>query len=167
MKKNIQKKLLKLNNFYKAESKTSMKVYFLLFQFFNVNVMESNKTKAKYQEWLSPEVIHIATLNWLSELKFIKDENLFFDDLIKSYTLQLIEAKNFKKGQVIINELNDIKKETKQILEVVSMHEKALQILVDGIDQIKEEEAYRKEHLRLIIDVNNFQKKHREIKKRI
>jgi len=47
------------------------------------------------------------------------------------------------------------------------MHEKALQILVDGIDQIKEEEAYRKEHLRLIIDVSNFQKKHREIKKRI
>ena len=46
--------------------------------------MESNKTKAKYQEWLSPEIIHKATLNWLSELKFIKDENLFFDDLIKS-----------------------------------------------------------------------------------
>jgi hypothetical protein len=129
--------------------------------------MESNKTKAKYQEWLSPEIIHKATLNWLSELNFIKDENLFFDDLIKSYTLQLIEAKHFNEGKVITDELKEIKKETNRILEVVTMHEKALQILVDGIDQIKEEEAYRKEHLRLIIDVSNFQKKHREIKKRI
>jgi len=129
--------------------------------------MESNKTKAKYQEWLSPEIIHKATLNWLSELNFIQDENLFFDDLIKSYTLQLIEAKHFNEGKVITDELKEIKKETNRILEVVTMHEKALQILVDGIDQIKEEEAYRKEHLRLIIDVSNFQKKHREIKKRI
>jgi hypothetical protein len=129
--------------------------------------MEPNKIKGKYQEWLSPEIIHKATLNWLSELNFIKDENLFFDDLIKSYTLQLIEAKHFNEGKVITDELKEIKKETNRILEVVTMHEKALQILVDGIDQIKEEEAYRKEHLRLIIDVSNFQKKHREIKKRI
>ena len=129
--------------------------------------MESNKTKAKYQEWLSPGIIHKATLNWLSELNFIQDENLFFDDLIKSYTLQLIEAKHFNEGKVITDELKEIKKETNRILEVVTMHEKALQILVDGIDQVKEEEAYRKEHLRLIIDVSNFQKKHREIKKRI
>jgi hypothetical protein len=121
--------------------------------------MEPNKTKGKYQEWLSPEIIHKATLNWLSELNFIKDENLFFDDLIKSYTLQLIEAKHFNEGKVITDELKEIKKETNRILEVVTMHEKALQILVDGIDQIKEEEAYRKEHLRLIIDVSNFQKK--------
>jgi hypothetical protein len=129
--------------------------------------MEPNKIKGKYQEWLSPEIIHKATLNWLSELNFIKDENLFFDDLIKSYTLQLIEAKHFNEGKVITDELKEIKKETNRILEVVTMHEKALQILVDGIDQVKEEEAYRKEHLRLIIDVSNFQKKHREIKKRI
>jgi len=129
--------------------------------------MESNKTKAKYQEWLSPEIIHKATLNWFSELNFIQDENLFFDDLIKSYTLQLIEAKHFNEGKVITDELKEIKKETNRILEVVTMHERALQILVDGIDQVREEEAYRKEHLRLIIDVSNFQKKHRETKKRI
>lgn len=129
--------------------------------------MESKKTTAKYQEWLSPEIIHNASLKWLSELKFIKDENSFFDDLIKSYTLQLIDSKHFKESKVIIDELNSIKKETDKILEVVTMHEKALQILVDGIDQIKEEEAYRKEHLRLIIDVSNFEKKHRDVKTRV
>lgn len=129
--------------------------------------MESKKTTAKYQEWLSPEIIHDASLKWLSELKFIKDENSFFDDLIKSYTLQLIDSKNFKESKIIIDELNSIKKETDKILEVVTMHEKALQILVDGIDQLKEEEAYRKEHLRLIIDVSNFEKKHRDVKTRV
>ena len=47
------------------------------------------------------------------------------------------------------------------------MHERALEILEDDIDQIKEEEAYRKDHLRLIIDVSNFQKRHRDLKKQV
>lgn len=129
--------------------------------------METKQFKAKYQEWLSPEIIHNASLNWLSEIKFIKDENLFFDDLIKSYTLQLIDSKHFNDSNVVIDELKAFKKETNNILEIVTMHEKALEILVDGIDQIKEEEAYRKEHLKLIITVSDFQKKYRHLKKRI
>jgi hypothetical protein len=129
--------------------------------------METNQSKAKYQEWLSPEIIHKATLNWLSEIEFIKDEQLFFDDLIKSYTLQLIDSKHFKKSKVIVDELKAFEKETENIFGVVKAHERALKILVDGIDQIKEEEAYRKEHLRLIIDVSNFQNDYRAIKKQV
>lgn len=124
------------------------------------------KTK-KYQEWLSPKIIHKASLNWLSEIEFIKDEQLFFDDLIKSYTLQLIDSKHFKKSKRIIDELKAFEKETNDILKKVKMHERALEILVDGIDQIKEEEAYKRDHLSLIIEVSNFQKKYRATKKEV
>ena len=130
-------------------------------------MMKTKETKAKYQEWLSPEIIHKGSLNWLSELKFIKDEQLFFDDLIKSYTLQLIESKHYKKSKDIIDKLNELKKDTKTIIGIVQAHEHDLKILVDGIDQLKEEEAYRKEHLRLIIDVSNFLEKYRGIKKQV
>ena len=85
----------------------------------------------------------------------------------ESYTLQLIDSKHFNESKVVIDELKAFEKEVKNILEVVTMHERALEILVDDIDQIKEEEAYRKEHLRLIIDVSNFQKKHRDLKKQV
>ena len=134
---------------------------------FKTNMMETKETKAKYQEWLSPEIIHKGSLNWLSELKFIKDEQLFFDDLIKSYTLQLIESKHYKKSKDIIDKLNELKKDTKTIIGIVQAHEHDLKILVDGVDQLTEEEAYRKEHLRLIIDVSNFLEKYRGIKKQV
>ena len=130
-------------------------------------MMETKETKAKYQEWLSPEIIHKASLDWLSELRFIKDEQLFFDDLIKSYTLQLIESKHYKKSKDIIDKLNELKKDTKTIMGIVQAHEHDLKILVDGVDQLTEEEAYRKEHLRLIIDVSNFLEKYRGIKKQV
>ncbi|WP_338359477.1 hypothetical protein [Yeosuana marina] len=129
--------------------------------------MQTNQSTSKYQEWLSPEIIHKATLNWLSEIEFIRDEQLFFDDLIKSYTIQLVDSKHFKKSKVIVDELKAFDKETNNILKEVKGHERALDILVDGIDQIKEEEAYRKEHLRLIIDVSNFQNNYRAIKKQV
>lgn len=129
--------------------------------------MKTVKPEAKYQEWLSPDTIHKTSLNWLSEIEFIKDEQLFFNDLIKSYTLQLIDSKHFKKSQEITDKLKTFEKETDDMLKTVKMHERALEILVDGIDQIKEEEAYKRDHLKLVIEVSNFQKKHRAIKKEI
>lgn len=129
--------------------------------------MKKDKSEAKYQEWLSPDMIHQTSLNWLSEIEFVKDEQLFFNDLIKSYTLQLLDSKHFKKSKELIDELKAFENETNDILKTVKMHERALGILVDGINQIKEEEAYKRDHLRFIIDVSNFQKKHRAIKKEI
>ncbi len=129
--------------------------------------METKQIKAKYQEWLSPEIIHKASLDWLSELKFIKDEQLFFDDLIKSYTLQLLDSKHYKKSKDLIDKLDELKKGTKTIIGIVKSHENDLKILVDGIDQLKEEEAYRKEHLRLIIEVSSFLEKYRAVKKQV
>ena len=129
--------------------------------------MEKNVSKAKYQEWLTPEIIHKTSLNWLSEIEFIKDEQLFFDDLIKSYTLQLIDSKHFKKSKEIIDGLKSLEKDTNEILKTVKMHERALKILVDDIEQITEEEIYKRDHLKLIIDVSNFQKRYRTIKKEV
>ena len=45
--------------------------------------METTQTQVRYVEWLSPEEMHKASQSWLSELQFIKDEHLFFEDLIK------------------------------------------------------------------------------------
>ena len=39
--------------------------------------------------------------------------------------------------------------------------------MVDGIDQLKEEEAYKKEHRRLIIDISDFKKNYRILKKQL
>jgi hypothetical protein len=129
--------------------------------------MKTKQFKGHYVEWLNPEVIHKATLNWLSELNFIKDEQLFFDDLIKSYTLQLLDSKHFKKSKDIIDKLAQLEKETKNIIGIVKIHERDLKLLVDDIDQLPEEEAYKKEHQRLIIDVNDFLEKYRGTKKQV
>lgn len=126
--------------------------------------MNPKKVKAKYGVWLSTETMHKDSIRWLSELRFAKDEQLFFDDLVKSYTLQLIDSKYFTQSKKIIDELNSVKKETKNLIDKIVNHEKELKIMVDGIDQIEKENAYKKEHGKLMVTVKNFLDKYRQLK---
>lgn len=126
--------------------------------------METTHKKIGYVEWLSAEEMHKGSREWLSELKFIKDEYHFFENLIKSYTLQLIEPEKFSHNTEVIDVLNISQKKNNFLIEAVRVHENDLQIMVDGIDQLKEEEAYKKEHRGLIIEISEFIKDYRELK---
>jgi hypothetical protein len=129
--------------------------------------MKASPTETKYVEWLSAEVMHNASRSWLSELMFIKDEQLFFDDLIKSYTLQLIDSKYFAKSKKIVERLSHLQKDSDKIIEKVKKHERGLRIMLDKIDQLEEEENYKKEHRNLIILVTEFFQMNQSLKKQL
>ncbi|SHH66445.1 hypothetical protein [Winogradskyella jejuensis] len=127
--------------------------------------MKTIHTKAKHTEWLSAEDMHDSSKLWLSELSFYKEEQIFFEDLIKSYTLQLIDNKHFEESKSIVNRLSEIVKQTQVLINAVKSHEKELSIMVDGIDQLEEEAVYRKEHRNLIELIGEFKKRYQSIKK--
>lgn len=114
--------------------------------------------ETKYLEWLSASEMHQATLNWYSELNFVKDEQLFFDDLIKSYTLQLINSNHFEDSKQLVETLNKFQEDTNLLIEVVKTHRNSLQILIDGINLLGEEAAYKKEHKGLALKLSDFKK---------
>ena len=126
--------------------------------------MKTIQTQARYVEWLSADEMHDGSKEWLSQLEFVKDEHLFFEDLIKSYTLQLIKPEKFAHNKEIIDAINRSQKRNNLLIEAVKVHENELQILVDGINQPKEEEAYKKEHRGLIIKISEFLKNYRTLK---
>ena len=121
----------------------------------------------KYVEWLNAEIMHEASRNWLSELRFIKDEQQFLSNLIKSYTLQLIDASHFAESKKIVETLEALQKKNKKYIETVKAHENELLIMVDGIDQLQEEEAYRNEHRTLLVNINYYFKEYRKLKKQV
>ncbi|MEW4922636.1 hypothetical protein [Algibacter sp. 2305UL17-15] len=130
--------------------------------------MKTKQVKVKkYAAWLSAETMHNSSIKWLSELRFAKDEQLFFDDLVKSYTLQLIDSKYFTKSKKIIEQLGKQQKETEELIETIINHEKELKIMVDGINQLKEEKAYKDKHRKLIIKVSRFLENYRTLKSQL
>jgi len=118
----------------------------------------------KYTEWLDADEMHETSKEWLSELNFIKDEHLFFEDLIKSFTLQMIEPEKFSHNKEIIDAINRSQKKNNLLIEAVKVHENELEVMVDGIDQLEEEKAYTKEHSDLIIAITEFLKEYKSLK---
>ena len=113
------------------------------------------------------DVMHEASIKWLSELRFIKDEEQFFEDLIKLFTLKLIDPENFPNTQEIVTEITKLRKRNKVLIDSIIRHEKELKIMVDGINQIKEEEAYKDVHRELFIAVKKYFKEYRLLKTRL
>ena len=126
--------------------------------------MKTTQKQTRFVEWLSPEEMHYGSQEWLSELQFIKDEHLFFEDLIKSYTLQLISPEKFSHNTEVIDAINRSQKQNNLLIKAIITHKNDLKIMVDGIDQIKEEEAYKKAHRGFIIEVSEYLKYYRLLK---
>ena len=129
--------------------------------------MKTVQTQARLVEWLSAEDMHMASKKWLSELQFISDEQLFFDDLIKSFTLQLIDPKYFTKSKKVISEISKMQKKNDTLIETIKIHENELEIMVDGVDQIKDEINYKNKHRELIQLINEYLKDYQLIKKQL
>jgi len=129
--------------------------------------MKTIMPNIKYIESKSADELHVESLNWISELKFIKDEQRFLEDLLKSYTIQLLENQDFTKNREIINQLTKIRKSGEKLLRKLINHENELLILVDGIDQLKEEKHYRFLHRTYLLEVTNYFNDYKDIKKEI
>ena len=129
--------------------------------------MKTIKTISKYVSWLTGSEMHVESKNWISELSFIKNEQSFFDNLIKTYTLQLINAKYFSSNRDIIRELSDLQNKNSELLNAVINHEKELQVMVDEINQPKEENLYRLEHGNLIEKIQQYLFEYKKLKKEI
>ena len=129
--------------------------------------MKTIMPNIKYIESKNPDELHVESLNWISELKFIKDEQHFLDELLKSYTIQLIENQDFSKNKKIISQLSKLRKTGENLLKKLINHENELLILVDGIDQIKEEKHYRFLHSTYLLEVTNYFNDYKAIKRDI
>jgi len=129
--------------------------------------MRKNTHTYKFVEWCSPEELHEDALNWLSELEFIKVEQQFLDALIKNYTLELISGDIYTQSLKLVRELSREEKQAASLLEVVQKHSNQLQILADGINQLKEEKKYKEVHYVLKIDVSRYEDDYKKTKREI
>ena len=126
----------------------------------------SDKTH-RYIEWISPDEMHSETVEWMSELRFVKDEQQFLNGLVKHYTSQLVDGDNYMKSKEIVGSILDAENELQRLIKEVQLHENQLEILVDDVDQPKMEQAYKETHGELIVKMHTYLEEYRNLKKRL
>ncbi|WP_158839912.1 hypothetical protein [Polaribacter sp. L3A8] len=126
--------------------------------------MKITPVNTRFIKWLSAEEMHNDSKEWLIDLEFLNDEYLFFEDLIKWNTLQLIDFQSYSKSKEFIEILSNSKKTNDKLIELVKKHKKGLEVLVDVKDEPKKEEAYKTEHKTVLVLFKNHLKEHRALK---
>lgn len=129
--------------------------------------METKANKRKFREWFSADELHEESKKWLSELKFTKDEQKFLNNMVKDYTLDIIDSDMFKTVQPVVESLNKAEKDLEDLFKKVQLHENQLQIMVDDVNQDKMEAAYLDTHNDLAMEVSDYFVKYRDSKTRI
>ncbi|HMB65119.1 MAG TPA: hypothetical protein VKN36_18715 [Eudoraea sp.] len=126
--------------------------------------MHPKTIKYTYLEWLSTEEMHEASLRWFSELKFMRDEQMFLNNLVTSYTLQLVDSRIFDESKKVIAQLQKAEKDIVPLFKKVQAHENQLEIMLDDVEQPKMERAYIATHKELLIAMQAYLETYREIK---
>lgn len=126
--------------------------------------MYTNQYKFKYLEWHSPEEIHETTIKWQSELEFMEGEWHFLKELLSNNTLLLLSEANFKETQKLVSELVSHKKRIPEIKQLLEEHRNALEVLVDGVNELQKEKAFKDRHVLLEFKINDFNEDYRKIK---
>ncbi len=129
--------------------------------------MESKYKKYRSIEWLSAEEMHKESVQWMSELKFAKDEQLFLNDLVRSHTLELIGNTVFDESKEIIDAILRSEKEVVVLMKKVQSHESLLKIMVDDVEEQTMEKAYINTHWQLTTEMQNYMGEYRKLKSRL
>ncbi len=129
--------------------------------------MYTKNYKFKYLEWFTPEEIHQTTLQWQSTLDFITHEHDFLYELLHQVKPQIKDAALLKKVTDLITQLSENKKEVSTLTSLFKTHRNALAVLVDGINELQKEKAFKDQHLLLSLKFETFNTEYRKLKYKV
>ncbi|MCW5515760.1 hypothetical protein [Muriicola sp. Z0-33] len=122
--------------------------------------------KYKYIEWFDAAEMHEHSKDWFSELTFIKDEQLFLNNLIQSFAVKAIDKEAFGQVRDFKLALSENNRSLLALFKMVQKHMNQLEIMIDDVDQLEMEKAYRITHKELFAKVNDYLLEYRTIKEK-
>lgn len=126
-----------------------------------------NQYKFKYFEWNDSDIIHEATLAWLSQLEFIKGEQEFLKELLAENTLKLLAESCYEMAKHLATDLSKLSDQLPEILERVEEHRNEIVVLIDEKDEFQKERAFQDGHLLLEMRIGTYLEKYHKLKEEI
>lgn len=120
----------------------------------------------KYTEWFDADEMHEHSKKWLSELSFIQDEQQFLKNLIQSFAIKPLDKKEFGQVDDFKKSIDENRRKLNPILKQVQKHMNQLEIMMDDVNQLEMEQAYRKTHKKLYMKINQYLLDYRSVKQR-
>lgn len=128
--------------------------------------MATTRTSPDYMEWFDATEMHEHSKKWISELSFIKDEQQFLKNLIQSFAIKPLTKLQFDRMAGFKKAIEENQYRLELLFKKVQKHKNQLQIMVDEVNQLDMEKAYKKTHQRLYTMMNLYLLDYRTVKER-
>lgn len=129
--------------------------------------MKPEARKRIFKDGFSTEELHKESMEWLSQLIFIRDEQKFLAKLLQDYMLGSMDAGLFETMALIVESLKKSKIELTKLLKRVQSHHGQLQVMVDDIESNAMEEKYLDTHSGLAQQIVDFSQTYKNCKARV
>jgi len=110
--------------------------------------------------------LHDSSITWISELEFMKDEEVFMEQLLSTHFLDLSTEKLYESTRKLIRKLKEVELLGEELIEKVRSHNEKIASAIENVKQNRERDLV-KDHMHIGKDFENLILKYRYVKKKI
>jgi len=123
-----------------------------------------NQSKKSYKS--SVEYLHKKTLEWVSEIEFIKVEQKFLKELLSEHIIGLCNSDNFNTAKLLLKGIDHESILGDELIVSIKDHNVNLALLMEHI-YLKKENDFRNNHIFLKVEVKNYIQNFKYIKEQV
>ena len=110
--------------------------------------------------------LHDQSVEWINEIQFMSDEQVFLEHLLSAHFLDLSSPKLLDTTQKLIRKLKEVGTLGNDLMDKIQLHNKHLGGLIESTKKLTEVDL-EMEHKSIKKDLDNYVLKFRYVKKKI
>ena len=110
--------------------------------------------------------LHDQSVQWINEIQFMTDEQVFLEHLLSSHFLELSSSKLYETTKRLISKLKEVESLGNELMDKIQLHNKHVGTIIENFNKEYQVNVER-EHQSIKKDLDSYLLKFRYIKKKI
>jgi len=110
--------------------------------------------------------LHDQSVQWINEVQFMTDEQVFLEHLLSSHFLELSSSKLYETTKRLIRKLKEVETLGNDLMDKIQLHNKHVGTIIENFNKEYQVNVDR-EHQSIKKDLDSYLLKFRYIKKKI
>jgi len=110
--------------------------------------------------------LHDQSVQWINEIQFMNDEQVFLEHLLSSHFLELSSSKLYETTKRLIRKLKEVEVLGNDLMDKIQLHNKHVGTIIENFNKEYQVNVDR-EHQSIKKDLDSYLLKFRYIKKKI
>lgn len=110
--------------------------------------------------------LHDQSVQWINEIQFMADEQVFLEHLLSSHFLELSSSKLYETTKKLVRKLKEVETLGNDLMDKIQIHNSHLSVIIENFNE-DDQLTIDREHFSIKKDLEDYLLKFRYVKKKI